>query len=227
MRIGGFQKTSLIDYPGEVASIIFTQGCNFRCPYCHNPELVLPDQFQQIIDENTVLSMLNQRKDKIPAVVITGGEPTLQPDLLSFVAKIKSLGLKIKLDTNGSNPLLLKQIIKNKLVDYIAMDIKSPIEKYFSIVGSARFNKKIKESIRILISSQIKYEFRTTVVKNLLGIEDFREISEEIHGADLYILQNFKNTKSLSGVNFECYTDEQLEQISKIFNKSVNSVKIR
>ncbi|HEC86320.1 MAG TPA: anaerobic ribonucleoside-triphosphate reductase activating protein, partial [Thermoplasmatales archaeon] len=134
MIIGGFQRFSLIDYPGKICAIIFTQGCNFRCPYCHNPELVNPKLFQEPIDENDIFRFLEMRKGKLDAVEITGGEPTLQPDLIEFMRKIKAMGFLIKLDTNGTNPEVVEKIIKNKLVDYIAMDVKAPLEKYEKVV---------------------------------------------------------------------------------------------
>lgn len=227
MRIGGFQKTSLIDYPGEVASIVFTQGCNFRCPYCHNPELVLPEYFAQILDEEKIISLLDKRRGKVPAVVITGGEPTLQPDLVAFMCRLKKLGLKIKLDTNGSDPTIIKQIIQEGLVDYIAMDIKGPMDKYTKIISRQVDTAKIKESIHTIIASKIDCEFRTTITKALLISSDFLKIREEIKGAKLYVLQNFRPTKSVNKNNFPPCTDSELSDFCSCFIGYVKKVLIR
>ncbi|OQX50761.1 MAG: anaerobic ribonucleoside-triphosphate reductase activating protein [Candidatus Cloacimonas sp. 4484_209] len=130
MKIGGFQKVSLIDYPGKICAIVFTRGCNFRCPYCHNPELVLPENYSPLIPEEEIFSFLEKRRGKLDAVEITGGEPTLQEDLTEFIRKIKEMGFLVKLDTNGSFPSVLEKVIYSGLVDYIAMDVKAPLEKY-------------------------------------------------------------------------------------------------
>ena len=222
MIIGGFQKFSLIDYPGKISCIVFTQGCNFRCPYCHNPELI-PFTSLVKIKEETILSFLEKRKGKIDAVVITGGEPTMQQDLLKFIQKIKEMGYLIKLDTNGSNPEMLEIIINHSLVDYIAMDIKAPLEKYKEVTHSVISPEKIKRSIRMIMNSDIKYEFRTTVVKSQLSREDIINIGKLIEGAELYILQKFIPSKTLDPnfSNEKTYSDEELRSLKRKLEKFV------
>jgi len=170
MEISGFQKLSLLDFPATLASIVFTQGCNFRCIYCHNPELL---QIKKgLIPEEEVLSYLESKKYFLGGVVITGGEPTLQEDLPSFCMKIKSLGLNVKLDTNGSNPGILRQLTANKLVDYFAMDLKAPWEKYPDIIKKTGYQDLCKESMEIIRKSGVEYIFRTTVLESHLSPDD-------------------------------------------------------
>ncbi|MFA5386152.1 MAG: anaerobic ribonucleoside-triphosphate reductase activating protein [Candidatus Paceibacterota bacterium] len=214
MKIGGFQKFSLIDYPKKSSAIIFTQGCSFRCDYCHNPELLNPLLFQDLIPEEEILEFLEKRKDKLDAVVVSGGEPFVQPDLESFLKKIKALGYLIKLDTNGSFPDRLEKVIEEKLVDYIAMDIKGPFEKYHQISNSKIDLGKIKKSIKLITNSGIDYEFRTTIVRSQLSENDFVKIGEMIKGAKLYALQKFIPTKTLNPEFLKevSYSDEELEK---------------
>lgn len=223
MKIGGLQKFSLIDYPDKVACVVFTQGCNFRCPYCHNPELVKPEMFLESLNEEEFFDFLKERKGKLDAVVITGGEPTLQYDLIEFIKKIRDLGFLIKLDTNGSNPGMLKEIIDQKLVNYVAMDIKAPLDKYESIAGTKTDIKKIKQSIELIKNSGIDYEFRTTVVKNMLSPKDLKQIGEEIKGAKKYFLQKFISSKAVDEkmLNETTYTDEEFKELEKQLNKLV------
>ena len=228
MIIGGFQKFSLIDYPGKISCIVFTQGCNFRCPYCHNPELI-PFTPLVKIKEETILSFLEKRKGKIDAVVITGGEPTMQQDLLKFIQKIKERGYLIKLDTNGSNPEMLEIIINHSLVDYIAMDIKAPLEKYKEVIHSVISPEKIKRSIRMIMNSEIRYEFRTTVVKSQLSKEDIINIGKLVEGAELYILQKFIPSKTLDPnfSNEKTYSDGELSSLKRKLEKFVCRCLIR
>jgi len=228
MIIGGFQKFSLIDYPGKISCIVFTQGCNFRCPYCHNPELI-PFTSLAKIKEETILSFLEKRKGKIDAVVITGGEPTMQQDLLKFIQKIKERGYLIKLDTNGSNPEMLEIIINHSLVDYIAMDIKAPLEKYKEVIHSVISPEKIKRSIRMIMNSEIRYEFRTTVVKSQLSKEDIINIGKLVEGAELYILQKFIPSKTLDPnfSNEKTYSDGELSSLKRKLEKFVCRCLIR
>ncbi len=167
MRIGGLQKFSLIDYPGLISAVIFTQGCNFRCPYCHNPELVLPDRFEAPIDPEDVFAFLDSRKGKIEGVVISGGEPTLQEDLLHCLKRIKERSFKVKLDTNGSRPDVVKHALDNHLLDFIAMDIKAPPDSYFALSGVEVNMHDIEKSIDLVLCSGIEHLFKTTVVPNL------------------------------------------------------------
>ncbi len=229
MFIGGFQKFSLIDYPGKICAIVFTQGCNFRCPYCHNPELVKPELFERPIPEEEILSFLKNRVGKLDAVEITGGEPTLQRDLLEFIKKIKDMGFLMKLDSNGTNPEILEKAIKEKIVDYLAMDVKAPLEKYSKVVGTKVDTKKIRQSIDLIMNSGIDYEFRTTIVRSLLSKEDIIGIGKLIRGAKMYFLQKFIPTKTLDP-NFlkeTTYSSEELESLRKIISGFVERCEIR
>ena len=216
MKIGGLQRISLIDYPKELSAIIFTKGCNFRCPYCHNPELVVGSA--NIINTDIVLDFLKNRVGKLSAVSITGGEPTLHSDLPEFIKQIKSMEYKIKLDTNGTNPGMLKQIINDKIVDYVAMDVKAPLDKYSTVVGVEVDIANIVESINIIKESDIDYEYRTTVVESCLVKEDIISIAEMIKGAKIYYLQRFIPSKTLdsSFLNKKAYNDEDLLQLAKV-----------
>ncbi|MEN3013491.1 MAG: anaerobic ribonucleoside-triphosphate reductase activating protein [Endomicrobiia bacterium] len=177
MRIGGFQKISFIDYPGHISCVVFTQGCNFRCYYCHNPQLVYPELFREPIDEEIVFNYITKRKNYLDAVVICGGEPTIQEGIVEFVKHIKRLGLKVKLDTNGSKPEILNEIIG--YIDFISMDIKSKIEKskYSKVCRVDVDIDKIKDSIRIILNSSVEHEFRTTIDNNIVDAEDIKEIN--------------------------------------------------
>jgi pyruvate formate lyase activating enzyme len=193
MRIGGFQKMTLIDYPGKLAATVFTVGCNFRCSFCHNPELVLPEKFPPLNNlEAEFFQHLSKRKGKLEGVCITGGEPTLQPDLLDFIKKIKQMGFLVKLDSNGSQPEILKKIIAEKLVDFIAMDIKNSSAGYARAVGLNVELKKIKQSVKLIMESGIDYEFRTTVVPGIHSEKDFEKIGQWLSGAKAYYLQEYR-----------------------------------
>jgi pyruvate formate lyase activating enzyme len=163
MQIGGLHKLSLIDYPGHLCAVVFTQGCNFRCPVCHNPELVLPELFGESISEQEVLSFLESRKGQLQAVTVTGGEPTLQKKLPYFLATIKKMGYKTKLDTNGSYPEALKSLFNDELVDYVAMDIKAPLASYYELSGCTVDLEAIQQSIELILSSPVRHQFRTTI----------------------------------------------------------------
>lgn len=217
MKIGGLQKFSMIDYPDKIACIVFTQGCNFRCPYCHNPELVKPEMFGESLSEEEFFDFLKERVGKLDAVSITGGEPTLQYDLIEFIKKIRDLGFFIKLDTNGTNPDMLKEIIDQKLVNYLAMDIKAPFSKYEEITKMPVNIEKIKQSVEMIKSSGIDYEFRTTLVKKLLSPEDIEQIGRDIAGAKQYFLQKFVSTKTVDEkvLNEETYSEEELENLKE------------
>lgn len=197
MRIGGLQKTSLNEFPGRIAAIVFTQGCNFRCPYCHNPELVKPELFTDLIPEAEVLEFLERRRGKLDGVSITGGEPLLQPDLPFFLDKVKKKGYELKLDTNGSEPEILERLIKDGLVDYLAMDIKGPAARYAEIAGAPIDTEKIRRSIAIIMASPIDYEFRTTLVPSLITPQELGEVAQMIAGAKRYVLQRFNPSKLL------------------------------
>ncbi len=181
MKIGGLIKFTLIDYPGRVAAVVFTQGCNFRCRYCHNPELVYPHLLQESMPEQEVMDFLH-RQGTLEGVVITGGEPTLHDDLLRFMADIKALGYLIKLDTNGTRPGVLEEAIKQHLVDYIAMDLKAPLEKYSLITGVEFDPKTLQRSMDIIRACGLEYEFRTTYDKEVLNDADIQAISDSVQG---------------------------------------------
>ncbi|MDR3112013.1 MAG: anaerobic ribonucleoside-triphosphate reductase activating protein [Elusimicrobiota bacterium] len=179
MKIGGFQKVSLIDYPGKIAAIVFTQGCNMLCSYCHNLQLVKPELFEKTFNENEILEFLKKRKRLLQGVVISGGEPTLQSDLKFFIARLKDMGYSVKLDTNGSSPNILEELINKNLIDFAAMDIKAPFEKY-KLFNGANLGS-IKRSIEILKSSKIQHLFRTTFDTEILTESDLEEIKKIVY----------------------------------------------
>ncbi len=227
MQIHGFNKTTLLDYPGLVAATVFTGGCNFRCPFCQNSDLVLDPMSQPIIPEEEVLSHLRKRKGITAGVCITGGEPTLQADLSEFIGKIKEIGMKVKLDTNGYRPEVLRNLMAAGLIDYVAMDIKSSLEGYSKVAGVNIDTEKIKESVGILINGNIPYEFRTTVVRELHDKEAMEGIAKLIKGAENYYLQGYEDRESVICPGFSAYTKEELEKFLPIFLNSVKSAQIR
>jgi len=215
MKIGGFQKVSLIDYPGRISAVVFTQGCNFRCPFCHNPELVDPERFVDLIPEKEILSFLDKRKGRLDAVVITGGEPTMQPELIPFILLLKAMGYLIKLDTNGTHPDLLTEMLDKRLLDYVAMDIKAPLERYGAVTKTNTDHDRIRRSISLIMGSGTDYEFRTTAVKSLLTPVDLEEIGRLIPGAKRFVLQKFVPTKTLDRdlLGKPSYSDGELKAI--------------
>ncbi len=229
MNIGGLQKVSLIDYPGEISSIIFLQGCNFKCPYCHNPELVDAKLFCPRLDEKDILDFLKTRRGKIDAVTITGGEPTIQADLISFIKRIKKMGFAVKLDSNGSAPEVIQKLLSDKLLDYIAMDIKAPLLKYENIVRVPLKTDLIKESIKIILKAKIPHEFRTTLVQSLLTENDIFKIAKLISGAKRYALQRFMPTKTLNKQYLKAkpFPADALEKIRKHLEREIAVVTVR
>ena len=207
MLIGGFQKMTVLDYPGKIACIIFTHGCNFKCPFCHNASLVIDEA--DLISQEEIFSYLNKRKGILDGVCISGGEPLLQKDIFDFMKRIKDMGFLVKLDTNGYLPDKLQYVIENKLVDYVAMDIKNCKEKYSSTCNLIGLDiSKIEKSVEILMESKVEYEFRTTVVKELHEIVDFIKIGEWIKGAKKYYIQSFVDSgnvieKGLSSLDLQ------------------------
>ena len=229
MIIGGFQKFSLIDYPGKTCAIIFTRGCNFRCQYCHNPELVLPEQYAPAILLKEILAFLKRRRGVLDAVTITGGEPTFHPDLPDIMAQIKELGYCVKLDTNGSNPKMLNDILRRSLADYIAMDIKAPLEDYEGIVGRPIITSAIRQSIELMISSGIDHEFRTTVAHSLTNVDDLIRIANAIKGAKRYYIQKFRPGK-LNNIHFKDqnpFTENELQNIVRQISGNVGLCEVR
>lgn len=222
MKIGGLIKFSLIDYPGQMAATLFTQGCNYRCPYCHNADLVIPQKFKEEIPELEIFQFLDHRKGKLKSVVITGGEPTLHQDLPEFIRKIKELGYNIKLDTNGSHPEMLRKILNQELVDYIAMDIKAPFDKYDLLTGIRVNLNTVKESIDLIAASGIAHTFRTTVVKSMLSLDDIQKMQDMIPQGSPYKLQEFvprDNTldPAFNTLPSEHYSKEELRDIQDSF----------
>jgi len=192
MKIGGLQKLTLLDFPGHTACTVFTVGCNLRCPFCHNSDLVFGNVDTKYCTEDDVFSLLEKRKGVLDGVCITGGEPLLNGDIVDFISDIKSKGFSVKLDTNGFLPHKLKELIEKKLLDYVAMDIKNSEEKYGITVGIDKIDiSGVKESIKLLNTSGIDHEFRTTAVKEFHTTDDFVKIAEMIKGADKYFIQNF------------------------------------
>jgi len=225
MLIGGFQKCSLIEYPGEVSAVLFTTGCNFRCTYCYNPELVFPKLHPPPIPEKEIISFMKKRRGILDALVITGGEPTLQEDLLIFIEQVRDMGFKVKLDTNGSFP----EVVENAagLVDYIAMDVKGPLDKYARIAGAQLDIRKITGSIEIIKTSGVDYEFRTTVASGLLTPEDMEKIGGLISGAKLHYLQNFLASEKTAAAGIEKCSAEQIERFRGILQKHVGECRVR
>lgn len=212
MKAAYLQKTSFIDYPGRISAVVFTQGCNFRCPYCHNPELVVPERYCGTIRIEDIFSFLEKRRGKLDAVVITGGEPTLQADLVPFMQRIRSMGFLVKLDTNGSRPQVLSEVIAQGLPDYVAMDVKAPWDKYAFVAGSPVDITDIGASVELIMGSGIPYEFRTTLVRSLLDPDDVMGIGRAIRGASLYVLQKFTASKHVesSYTDMAPMTDDQI-----------------
>jgi pyruvate formate lyase activating enzyme len=217
MWIGGLQKLSLIDYPGKLACVIFTRGCNFRCRYCHNPELVLPDKFCPVVPEHEVMDFLMLRTEYLDGVVISGGEPTIQEDLIPFLDKLKHIGYLIKLDTNGSRPDVLRRLIDLKRVDYIAMDVKAPLHRYRETIAVDFPPETIEESIHVIIKSGIEHEFRTTVVKHLCTDHDVCEIASMIGSTQKYHLQKARIDENILDKGLykhEQYSEDEFNQLT-------------
>ncbi len=229
MRIGGLQKVSLIDYPGQISAIVFTQGCNFRCQYCHNPELVDPKLYQPCLPEKDILDFLATRRGKLDAVTVTGGEPSLQEDLVPFIQKIRKLGFAVKLDTNGSRPDVIARLFEDNLLDFIAMDVKAPAEKYRNVVKAPVETDAVCESIRLVTSAKIPHEFRTTVVETLLTPQDILAIAREIKGAKRYALQKFQPGPTLDKkyAKGKTYSDEEFAKLKGKLEKEIPLIIIR
>ncbi|WP_270394890.1 anaerobic ribonucleoside-triphosphate reductase activating protein [Mediterraneibacter massiliensis] len=228
MVIQGLQKLTLLDYPGKVACTLFTAGCNFRCPFCHNASLVTHVDRKNDIPEEEVLAFLKKRRGLLDGVCITGGEPLLQPDIEVFIRKIRDLGYLIKLDTNGSNILLLKRLAEEGLLDYVAMDIKNAPDKYGVTIGIEEYDlENILQSVEFLLSGSIPYEFRTTVVREFHKREDFAAIGRWIRGAEKYYLQSFQDSGDLIAPGLRGYTKEIMEQALAIVRKNVPNAELR
>lgn len=227
--IKGFQKLSLIEYPGKIAAIVFVGKCDFKCHFCYNIDLVknydkLPD-----IPEKEITDFLATRKGLLDGIAITGGEPTIHKELPEFINKVKDLGFLVMLETNGSNPSMIKELIDKKLVDYIAMDIKAPLEKYDEVTGVKVNKKNIQESVEIIRNSGIDYEFRTTVIPKHFKEEDAVAIGKWLKGSKRYILQQFRPEKTLDDNyrKMEYYPPEKMKELAEIMKPFFGSVKVR
>lgn len=230
MILGGFQKLTLLDYPGKIAATVFTVGCSFCCPFCHNPELVDLRLAHNEESEKDFLAFLAKRKGKLEGVCITGGEPTIQPDIIDFIKKIKKMGFLVKLDSNGTRPDVLKKIFDHKLVDYVAMDIKSSLANYDEVTGSKVDKDRIRISVNLIMNSKIPYEFRTTAVPGLHSEDDFDEIAKWINGAQNYYLQEYREEQKILDPNLKKKTKGQkidLEKIEKKIKKNFGKMGIR
>ena len=232
MQIGGLAKNSLIDFPGKLSSVIFFSGCNFDCPYCHNPELASGcSPNPSAINFNEVCRFLETRQNFLDGVVISGGEPTLQTDLIAVCTQIKNLGYPIKLDTNGSRPGVLKRLVNEGLVDYIAMDLKTDPYLYNTYIKPDCDPDPIFASIQIIMNSGIDYEFRTTCVKPIVTRQTVERICRRIQGAQLYVLQHFRKNVVLHPEFFQdCdyeYSDDELMQLKALAEQWVGKCIIR
>lgn len=228
MEIHGFQKTTLLDFPGHVAATVFVGGCNFRCPFCHNGTLVLDPGSQPLVAEEEVFAYLEKRQGVLEGVCITGGEPTLQKDLIPFVRKLKDLDYLVKLDTNGYQPDVLKGLLSEGLLDHVAMDVKSSPAGYDAAAGiSGLEQERVLESIRILKSCAIPYEFRTTVVKGIHRMEDIEEIGRLLQGCRAYYLQGFRESDNMIGEGYEAFSMQEMKKMAEIAGKYIPRVELR
>ena len=230
LKIGGLQKMTLLDYPGKVACTVFMAGCNYKCPFCHNRDLVfIPERFD-FFDPDDVLGYLEKRRGLLDGVCISGGEPLIQEDLIPLLEKIKAMGYLIKLDTNGGFPKRLKAVVESGLIDYVAMDIKNSPEKYAETLGmnADAFNiEAIRESADYLMKGTVDYEFRTTVVRELHTEDDMRKIGAWIKGAKRYYLQQFQDFGNLIQPGFTAYSNEEMETLRSIVSEYIPNTEVR
>ena len=217
MKIGGFQKTSLLDYPDLISAIIWTVGCNFLCPFCYNKNLVFGNV--ETYPEEEIFSFLEKRKGMLDGLVITGGEPLLQEDIVDFASKVKKLGYLIKIDTNGTYPEKIKELIDKKLVDYVAMDVKAPKNKYNQLTGAKTDISKIEKSIEVIKNNAPDYEFRTTFAPQILKKEDIVEIAKWLDGAKRFYLQQFKNNPPLISSKLDNVAPYSKEYLNETLNE--------
>ena len=229
LEIKGLQKMSVIDYPGKVAAVVFTGGCNFRCPFCQNPELVLEPEKQPSIAEGEFFGFLEERRKWIDGVCITGGEPTIWPGLPDFIKKIKSMGFFVKLDTNGSNPEMLEVLLKENLLDYISMDIKAPPEKYEAAAGVKVEMEKIKKSAELIRNSGVEYEFRSTILPKIHAKEDLLKIGNWLEGSRKFSIQQFRNEKTIDPAfqREKTFSREELEGFREMLKPYFDEVEVR
>ncbi len=233
MKFSAIQRFTLLDYPGKVACIAFTPGCNMRCGFCHNPEFVLPERVRELapnfISEETFFNFLDGRRGLLDGVVVSGGEPTIWHDLPTFFCKVKERGFLTKLDTNGNNPTMLRELLDEKLIDYVAMDVKTSLSEYPRLVGPIVKPEYINESINLLRSSSVDYEFRTTLIKEVHTKEVLKALQALTAGARQFFLQTFRpgHTLRASFAEYHPFSQDELETIRKSFETSVSFVGIR
>ncbi len=228
MVIHGLQKLTLLDYPGHTACTVFTAGCNWRCPFCHNASLVLRGAEQPVIPEEEFFAFLKKRRGLLDGVAVTGGEPTLQRDLPDFLRKIRTLGFEVKLDTNGTHPDMLRAILAEGLADYVAMDIKAGRQNYSAVTGTLRPGlDAVEESVALLKSAGTPHEFRTTVVRGLHTDEDFEDIAAWLAGEERCFLQAFKDSGDLIGEGCSGFTAEEMEHFLSIVRRTVPNAALR
>lgn len=228
MNIQGFQKLTLLDYPGKMACTIFTAGCNLRCPFCHNSRLVINPEKQSEFSVDEILAYLKKRVGILDGVAITGGEPLLQPDIEEFIGRVRELGYSVKLDTNGTFPEKLRDLVEKGLIDYVAMDIKNSPELYSETVGISGYDiSKIKESIDFLLEGRVDYEFRTTVVREFHSVFGMNSLGEMIKGAKRHFLQGFIDSGELIGFGMSAVPTEEMERMRKIMLQYVDECEIR
>jgi pyruvate formate lyase activating enzyme len=226
MKISGFQKLTLLDFPDKLACIIFTQGCNFNCQYCQNSGLIGHEN-EYLIDEEEIFDYLDKRKKVIDGLVVSGGEPTVQKDLIRFIKRVKDHGFLVKLDTNGSNPKVLKELIDNNLVDYIAMDIKNIFALYKEVTYTNPNVNNLKESIKLISNSNIDHEFRTTIIKNIHDIDKILKICSYVDTNQKMFLQNFEQSENVKDKKLESFNKDELIDIQKKVRERFPNVKVR
>lgn len=228
MVIKGLQKLTLLDFPEKIACTVFLGGCNFRCPYCHNASLVIPEKFGQDIEEEAFFKFLDSRRGILGGVCVSGGEPTLHKDLPLLLKRIKEYIPEVKLDTNGTNPEMLESLIDGGLVDYVAMDIKNSREKYPLTVGRAGFDiSSVEKSAELLMRGKIPFEFRTTVVRELHTGEDIESIGRWLSGNEKFYLQTFKDSGDLISEGLSAYSDGEMDELLKILQRYVPEAALR
>lgn len=228
MQIHGFNKLTLLDYPGHLAATLFLGSCNLRCPFCQNASLVTDPSSQPTISAEEVLEALSKRKNILEGVCVSGGEPTLCPELPDFIQQLKNLGYKVKLDTNGTNPGMIKALVNSHLIDFVAMDIKNSKEKYPLTCGIPNVNRKpVEESVSYLLSSPVEYEFRTTVVKEFHTDEDMISIGSWLKGAKAYYLQSYKDSGDIIAPGLNSHTKETLTHFAELLKPYVEHVSLR
>ena len=234
MKFGEMRKVTLLDYPDKAACTVFTAGCNFRCPFCQNVSLLEQSSSEQVYDSSDVLEFLQTRKGLLDGVCISGGEPLINETLEAFIKEVKALGFLVKLDTNGSNPEILERLISNELLDYVAMDVKNSKEKYAKTIGLPEYDvsknydvSKIDESIKLLLSGKIQYEFRTTLVREFHTAEDLTALTNWIKGAENYFLQKFIASEGVLQSGLNGFSDEEMIAMLKTAKKAVPTAKLR